>query len=54
MQIRSQIFHMNDPVWNNWEFPEGMYYLGNTTLRTSPRNIPLILSLYIYCKIEGL
>ena len=27
---------------NNWEFPEGMCYLGNTTLRTSPPNVPQI------------
>ena len=33
---------------NNWGFPEGMYYLGNTALRTSPPNSTQIFSLYIY------
>ena len=33
---------------NNWGFPEGMYYLGNTALRTSPPNSTQIFSLYIF------
>ena len=35
-------------VVNNWGFPEGMYYLGNTALRTSPPNSTQIFSLYIF------
>ena len=33
---------------NNGRFPEGMYYLENTALRTSPPNSNQIFFIYIY------